>query len=72
MATMAIRECVIARNCRVVNKGGVQEVGDSLIRLTDADEAILLISTSTDTLDKNYRETVDALLSDAAKPVTLH
>ncbi len=52
---------------QVVNKGGVQEVGDSLIRLTDADEAILVISTSTDMLDKNYRKTVDALLSDAAK-----
>jgi len=46
---------------QVISKGGVQEVDDSLIRLTDADEAILVISTSTDMLDKNYQETVDAL-----------
>jgi alpha-L-fucosidase 2 len=52
---------------QVINKGGLQEVGDSLIRLTDADEAILVISTSTDMLDKSYQETVDALLSDATK-----
>ncbi|MGI6572533.1 MAG: glycosyl hydrolase family 95 catalytic domain-containing protein [Fermentimonas sp.] len=52
---------------QVINKGGMQEVDNSLIRLTDADEAILVISTSTDMLDKNYQETVDALLSGAAK-----
>ncbi|HHU97952.1 MAG: glycoside hydrolase family 95 protein [Bacteroidota bacterium] len=52
---------------QVISKGGVQEVDDSLIRLTDADEAILVISTSTDMLDKNYQETVDALLNASIK-----
>ena len=51
---------------QVISKGGVQ-VDDSLIGLTDADEAILVISTSADMLDKNYQETVDALLNASIK-----
>ena len=52
---------------QVISKGGKQEIGDSMIRLADADEAMLVISTSTDMLDKNYQETVDILLNASVK-----
>lgn len=52
---------------KIVSKGGtISTVGNNL-SLQDADEALILISTSTDMLDKNYLQTVDKLLTNAEK-----
>ncbi|MFY9597188.1 MAG: glycoside hydrolase family 95 protein, partial [Dysgonamonadaceae bacterium] len=52
---------------QILNKGGTLESENSSLSLTDADEAIILISTSTDMLDKNYRLSVNELLSKGIK-----
>ena len=51
---------------QIVNKGGTLTGNDSSLTLSDADEAIIIISTSTDMLDKSYNATVDNLLSSSA------
>ncbi|MDD4799511.1 MAG: glycoside hydrolase family 95 protein [Proteiniphilum sp.] len=51
----------------IVNKGGtIRSAGKSLI-ISDADEVVILVSTSTDMLDKGYLSTVDNLLAAANK-----
>ncbi|MFA7226608.1 MAG: glycoside hydrolase family 95 protein [Dysgonamonadaceae bacterium] len=52
---------------QILNKGGTLASENSSLSLTDADEAIILISTSTDMLDKNYRLSVNELLSKGIK-----
>ena len=47
---------------QVINKGGILGADDSSIKLSDADEALIIISSSTDMLDKNFNTTVDNLL----------
>ncbi len=51
----------------IVNKGGELTSNDSLLSLTNADEAVILVSTSTNMLDKNFLTTVDNLLAEAKK-----
>ncbi len=50
---------------RIVNKGGELTVNDNSLILKNADEAMLIVSSSTDMLDKNYTATVDNLLAAA-------
>lgn len=50
---------------QIVNKGGVLSASDTSLLINDADEAVILISTSTDMLDKNYELSVDKRLEDA-------
>lgn len=50
---------------QIVNKGGTLIASDSSLRVDDADEAVILISTATDMLDENYESTVDDLLTKA-------
>ncbi|MDO5664199.1 MAG: glycoside hydrolase family 95 protein [Bacteroidia bacterium] len=52
---------------KIVNKGGTVSSEDKKMSLQDADEALILVSSSTDMLDKNYVSTVDNLLSKAEK-----
>ncbi len=52
---------------QIINIGGSLTTTDNSIVITDADEAIIFISTSTDLLDKNYITTVDDLLTNAIK-----
>lgn len=49
----------------IINRGGVLTSSDRSLTVTDADEVVILISTATDMLDKNYRSTVDKLLTKA-------
>ena len=49
----------------VVNKGGSLDSKGSSLQLTNADEALILISTSTDMLEKNYETTVEKLITEA-------
>jgi alpha-L-fucosidase 2 len=51
----------------IVNKGGTVSAGSKSLSLSNADEAIILISTSTDMLDKEYLATVDRLLERAKR-----
>ncbi len=54
---------------QLLNSGGTLGASDTSLIVNDADEAVILISTSTDMLDKNYAESVDILLAGAkAKP----
>ncbi len=52
---------------QIANIGGNLTTTDNSIVITDADEAIILISTSTDLLDKNYVATVNNLLVNTEK-----
>lgn len=52
---------------RVINKGGKLSSDGKKLSINDANEAIILISTSTDMLDKSYTATVDKLMAKAAK-----
>ncbi|MDR2272957.1 MAG: glycoside hydrolase family 95 protein [Sphingobacterium sp.] len=52
---------------QVLQKGGTLIAGDSSLAVKSADEVIVLISTSTDMLDKDYKGTVANLLTKAAK-----
>ena len=52
---------------QIVNKGGELTAGSNTLAIANADEAVILISTSTDTLDKEYTSTVDSLLEQAKK-----
>jgi len=52
---------------QIVNKGGELTAGSNTLAIADADEAVILISTSTDMLDKEYTSTVDSLLEQAKK-----
>lgn len=52
---------------QIVNKGGTLAANDSSLTLSDADEALVIISSSTDMLDKNFNATVDNLLNSSAK-----
>ncbi len=49
----------------IVNKGGELTAGDNTLTITHADEAAIIVSTSTDMLDKEYTSTVDSLLEQA-------
>jgi len=49
----------------VINKGGILDTSGLSLKLTNADEAIILISTSTDLLDNDYKKTVDKLIAEA-------
>ena len=48
---------------RILNRGGTLYGAGKSLTLTGADEAILVISSSTDMLDKRYIQTVDSLLN---------
>lgn len=50
---------------QIINKGGELIARDSSLTIKNADEAVILVSTSTDMLDKNYLKTVDDLLAKA-------
>lgn len=50
---------------QIVNKGGELAAGDTTLAIAHADEAVIIVSTSTDMLDKNYTSTVDDLLAQA-------
>lgn len=50
---------------KIVNKGGELTAGDNTLAITHADEAVIIVSTSTDMIDKNYRSTIDSLLEQA-------
>lgn len=52
---------------QIMNKGGELTAGANTLAITDADEAVILVSTSTDMLDKEYASTVDSLLEQAKK-----
>ncbi len=52
---------------RVINKGGKLSDDGKKLSLNNANEAIILISTSTDMLDKFYISTVDNLMAKSAK-----
>lgn len=52
---------------QVVNKGGILDADDSSIKLSDADEALIIISSATDMLDENFHATVDNLLAASVK-----
>jgi alpha-L-fucosidase 2 len=51
----------------IVNKGGELTASDSTLTITHADEATIIVSTSTDMLNKNYTSTIDSLLEQAKK-----
>lgn len=51
----------------VINKGGDISATDHSLVISDANEATILVSTSTDMLDKDYLTTVDNLLTKANK-----
>lgn len=51
---------------KVINKGGKLVNSNKSISLANADEAFIIISSSSDMLDKNYKETVKKLLSNAS------
>lgn len=50
---------------QIVNSGGTLSATDSSLKIENADDAVILISTSTDMLDKNHTATVDNLLAKA-------
>ena len=52
---------------RIVNKGGKLNPLEGGLQVENADESVIIISTSTDMLDKNYKSTVGKLLDDAVK-----
>lgn len=52
---------------QIVNKGGELTAGANTLAIADADEAVILVSTSTDMLDKGYTSTVERLLEQAKK-----
>ncbi len=49
----------------IINKGGSLTSNDNSLIINDANEALILVSTSTNMLDKDYHNTVDKLLNDA-------
>jgi len=49
----------------VINSGGSISSDDSSLILSDADEAVILVSTSTDMLDQSYELSVNNLLANA-------
>lgn len=54
---------------QVLHGGGTFATSDTSLIVTNADDAVILISTSTDLLDEDYAESVDRLLAEAgAKP----
>lgn len=52
---------------QLLNKGGTLITGDSSLSVRQADEVVILISTSTNMFDRNYKKTVDDLLMKARK-----
>lgn len=52
---------------KVLPKGGNLTVSDNKLSLNGADEAIIIISSSTNMLDKHYRNTVKELLDKSSK-----
>ncbi len=50
---------------QITNSGGSLSADDSSLSITDADEAIIVISTSTNMLDEEYEATVAELMSKA-------
>ena len=50
---------------QLVNKKGVVSSEDNSLSVSDADEVLIVISTSTDMLDENYEVSVDKLLANA-------
>lgn len=51
---------------KIINKGGQLSSDGKRLRLSNADEAVIIISTATDMLDKNYLQTIDQLLAKAS------
>jgi alpha-L-fucosidase 2 len=51
----------------IVNKGGEISWDESSLVLTNADEALILVSTSTDMMDKDYESTVVQLITEAKR-----
>lgn len=52
---------------KIVNKGGKLVAKGNSLSLANADEALIIISSSTDMLDKNYKNTVEKALAETAK-----
>ncbi|MDM1296158.1 glycoside hydrolase family 95 protein [Sphingobacterium sp. N143] len=52
---------------QLIHKGGNLITGDSSLAVKHANEVVILVSTSTDLLDENYKKTVDHLLAKAAE-----
>lgn len=50
---------------QIVNNGGELTATDSSLKIENADDALIIISTSTDMLDSNHTATVDKLLAAA-------
>ena len=50
---------------QLINKGGGQSVNDNSLSISNADEALIMISTSTNMLDKDYVNTVENLMTNA-------
>ena len=50
---------------QIVNNGGELTATDSSLKIENADDALIIISTSTDMLDSNHTTTVDKLLAAA-------
>lgn len=52
---------------RIIHNGGTLLARDSRLILSNANEALIIISTSTDMLDNRYNTTIDRLLDSATK-----
>lgn len=52
---------------QIVNKGGSIQSDESTMKLLDANEAIIIISSSTNMIDKDYISTVERLMNEAIK-----
>ena len=50
---------------QLINKGGSQLSKDNSLSILDADEALIMVSTSTNMLDKDYINTVEKLMTNA-------
>jgi len=50
----------------LINKGGFLSAKNHSLSVSDADEVLIMISTSTNMLDKSYQKTVEKLMADAS------
>lgn len=50
----------------LINKGGLLSAKNHSLSVSDADEVLIMISTSTNMLDKSYENTVEKLIADAS------
>lgn len=50
---------------QILNNGGTHSADENSLSLAEADEALIIVSTSTDMLEKNYKETTTTLFDQA-------